>query len=105
MSQHLHITIVELLHRLHDKTRIFLFFVRYRGWLRHIHRSNVVEHRTGPGNWHNKAQCLPISSDSDFLFNRIEGHRPDNNEVSRALPFNMLRSLAIFARYHDTQPH
>ena len=51
--------------------------------------------------------CLPISRDSDvtsFLtagpgrtinwLIKIEGHRPpDNNEVTRALPFYTLRSL------------
>ena len=60
-SQHTHITIVELVYRLHDKTRIFLFFVRNLGSLKHIHSSYVVGHRAGPGNEHNKAQCLPTS--------------------------------------------
>ena len=64
-SQHTHITIVELVHRLHGKTRIFLFFVRSRGWLKHIHSLYFVGQRTGPGNEHNKAQCLSISRDSD----------------------------------------
>ena len=118
-SQHTHITIVELVPRLYDKTRISIFFVLNRGWLKHIHSLYVVGHRTGPGNWHNKAQCLPISLDSDvtsFLtagpgrtinwLIKNEGHRsPDNNEVSRALPFYGLRSLdasqlASFARYY-----
>ena len=87
---------------------VFLFFVRNRGWLKHIHSLYCVGERTGPGNEHNKAQCLPISRDSDvtsFLtagpgrteiwLIKIEGHRPpDNNEVSRALPSYSLRSLA-----------
>ena len=64
--------------------------------------------RTGPGNEHNKAQCSPTSCDSDvtsFLtagpgrtiiwLIKIEGHhRPDNNEISRALPFYVVRSVA-----------
>ena len=63
-----------------------------------------VGQRTGPGNEHNKAQCLPISRDSDVTYFltagtgrtiiwliKNEGHRPpDNNEVSRALPFYAL---------------
>ena len=75
--------------------------------------------RIGPGNEHNKAQCLPISRDSDvttfliagpgrmiILLIKIEGHRPpDNNEVSCVLPFYVLRSVAAsplpsFARYN-----
>ena len=36
-SQHTHITIVELVHRLHGKTRIFLLFIHSREWLEHIH--------------------------------------------------------------------
>ena len=66
-SQHMHITIVELVHRLHGKTRIFLFFVRNRGWLKHIHSLYLVGQRTGPGNGLNKAQCLPISCDFTSL--------------------------------------
>ena len=63
-----------------------------------------VGQRTWPGNEHNKAQCLPISRHSDVTFLltarpgrtiiwliKIEGHRPpDNNEISRALPFYAL---------------
>ena len=64
-SQHTHITIVELVHRLHGKTCIFFIFVRNRGCLKHIHSLYFVGQRTGPGNEHNKAQCLSISSDSD----------------------------------------
>ena len=107
-SQDTHITIVELVHRLLGKTRIFPFFVRNGGWLKHIHSLCFVGERTGPGNEHNKAKCLPISRDSDvtsFLTAGtgrmeiwliiIEGHRPpDNNVVSRALAFYALRSLA-----------
>ena len=44
MSQHTHITIVELVYRLYDKTLIFLFFVRNLGSLKHIHSSYVVGH-------------------------------------------------------------
>ena len=122
-SQQTPISIVEIVHRFHGKTRIFLFFVRNRGWLKHIHSLYFVGQRTGPGNEHNKTQCLPISRDSDvtsFLtagsdgrpkiwLMKNEGHRPlDNNEVSRALPFYALRSLVAsqppsFARY-DTNP-
>ena len=117
-SQHTHIIIVELVHRLHGKTHIFLFFVCNRGWLKHIHCSYFVGQGTGPGNEHNKAKCLPISRDSNvtsFLtagpgrtiiwLIKSEGHRPPaNNEVSCSLPFYTLRSVAAsqlpsFARY------
>ena len=70
-----------------------------------------VVQRTGPGNEHDKVQCLPISRDSDvtsFLtagpgrtiiwLIKIEGHRTvDNNKVARALPFYALRSEAAKA--------
>ena len=56
-SQQTPISIVELVHRFHGKTRIFLFFVRNRGWLKQfIHNLYFVGQRTGPGNEHNKAQ-------------------------------------------------
>ena len=106
-SQQTPISIAELVHRFHGIMRIFLFFVLNRGWLKHIHSLYFVEQRTGPGNEHNKAQCLPISRDSDvtsFLtagpgrpkiwLMKNEGHRPpDNKEVSCALPACELHSL------------
>ena len=110
-SQHTHIAIVELVHRLYGKTCIFLFFVRYHERLKHVHVYVVLDRELGLG-INNIAQCLPISRDSDvtsFLtagplrmiiwLIKIEGHRPpDNNEVSRALPFYELHSLISLKR-------
>ena len=47
-SQHTHIPIVEVEYRLHGKTRIFFFFVRYREWLKLIHVYVLWDRELGP---------------------------------------------------------
>ena len=63
-----------------------------------------VGQRNRPGNEHNKAQCLPISRDSDITSSSTTGpgrtkiwlidfegyHTIDKNEVPRALPLYKL---------------
>ena len=97
-SQHTHIAIVESVHRLHNKTCLFLFFVCYGEWLKHIHVYVLLDRELGL-RMSITLLSLPISHDSDvtsFLtagpgrtinwLIKIEGHCPsDNNEVSRAL--------------------
>ena len=90
-SQHTHINIVILVHRLRDKTRIFLLFIHSREWLKHIHAYVLWDRERGLGMSIIKL-CLPISSDWRHFHLRakiwlmdFEGHRTaDKNEDSCA---------------------
>ena len=59
-SQHKPNTIVELVHRLHGKTGVFFFFVRFREWLKHIHIYVLWDRELGLGMSITKLSVYPF---------------------------------------------